>query len=225
MPHASEALSDDVWARPFEPPDEQQAATAGLCAQMDQAQLTVDGPDTVTICELFETAGTSIGRFFDPIASDAGAHEDAARHLAPRSRNPAGIHADKADAGGRTETVAAMRVLVVEDDAIIGTLLAEMLAGMGHEVCAIEATEADAVSAAARCKPDLMIVDVSLGEGSGISAIETIHCTRPVPHVFASGDVSRVRALRPGSIFIQKPFRESDLARVIQQALDAAPLH
>lgn len=119
----------------------------------------------------------------------------------------------------------AMRVLVVEDDAIIGTLLAEMLAGMGHDVCAIEATEADAVSAAARCKPDLMIVDVRLGDGSGISAIETIHRTGPVPHVFVSADVSRYRGLRPDSIFMQKPYRESDLARVIRQALDAAPLH
>jgi len=42
----------------------------------------------------------------------------------------------------------ALRVLVVEDNAIIGMLLAEVLAGMGHDVCAIEATEADAVTAA-----------------------------------------------------------------------------
>lgn len=118
----------------------------------------------------------------------------------------------------------AIRVVVVEDDAMIGGLLAEMLAGMGYDVCAIEATEADAVSAAARCMPDLMIVDVNLGEGSGVSAIEKIYRAGPVPHVFVSGDVSRVRALRPASIFMQKPYRESDLARVIQQALHAAPL-
>ena len=47
----------------------------------------------------------------------------------------------------------ALRVLVVEDDALIGALLAEMLAGMGHDVCGIEATEAAAVSAEARCRP------------------------------------------------------------------------
>ena len=118
----------------------------------------------------------------------------------------------------------AMRILVIEDDAIIGTLLAEMLVGMGHDVCAIEATEADAVSAAARHKPDLMIVDVSLGKGSGLSAVETIYRTGPVPHVFVSGDISRVHALRPGSIVIQKPYRESDLVRVIQQALTVASI-
>ena len=116
----------------------------------------------------------------------------------------------------------ATRVLVVEDDAVIGMLLAEMLAGMGYEVCAIEGTEADAVSAAARCRPDVMIVDVWLGEGSGLAAVEEINRSGPVPHVFVSGDISGIRALRLDSIAIQKPYRESDLARVIQQALAGA---
>src|ERR1700735_1465116 len=51
------------------------------------------------------------------------------------------------------------RVLVIEDDAIIGMFLGEMLADLGYEVCAIEATEDEAVAAADRCRPGLMIVD------------------------------------------------------------------
>lgn len=43
----------------------------------------------------------------------------------------------------------ALNVLVVADDALIGMLFADALAAMGHDVCAIEATEADAVAAAA----------------------------------------------------------------------------
>ena len=117
--------------------------------------------------------------------------------------------------------MSALRVMVVEDDAMIGMLLAEMLAGMGHEVCAIETTEADAVTAAARCRPDLMIVDVRLGDGSGVNAVTEIHRTAPVPHVFVSGDITEVKALRPNALIIQKPYRESDLARVIRRALDA----
>ena len=116
----------------------------------------------------------------------------------------------------------AIRVLVVEDDALIGMLLAEMLAWMGHDVCAIEATEADAVTAAVRCRPDLMIVDVRLGDGSGVRAVEEILRTRSVPHLFVSGEISRVKALRPGSVVLQKPFHETDLARAIQRAFDAA---
>lgn len=115
----------------------------------------------------------------------------------------------------------ALRVLVVEDDALIGELLAEMLEGMGHDVCAMEATEADAVAAAARLGPDLMIVDVRLREGSGVGAVEEILRAGPIPHVFVTGDISRILALRPGAVVIQKPFREADLARGIQHALRA----
>jgi DNA-binding response OmpR family regulator len=115
----------------------------------------------------------------------------------------------------------ALNVLVVEDDVLIGMLFADVLAAMGHDVCAIEATEADAVAAAARYKPDLMIVDARLRDGSGVSAVEEILRTGWVPHVFVSGETSSVHALRPGSVVIQKPFRDIDLDRAIQRALDA----
>ena len=93
---------------------------------------------------------------------------------------------------------------------------------MDHDVCAIEATEADAVSAAHRCRPDLMIVDVWLGDGNGVSAIEEIRRTRLVPHLFVSADMSKVRGLRPDAVTLQKPFREADLAQAMRRALDAA---
>ncbi len=117
----------------------------------------------------------------------------------------------------------ALRILVVEDDILIGMLLAEMLEGMGHDVCAVEATEADAVTAALQYKPDLMIVDARLGDGSGVSAVEQILRTGPVPHLFVSGETSKVKALRPDAVVIQKPFLETDLARAIQRARGTAP--
>ena len=68
----------------------------------------------------------------------------------------------------------ALRVLVIEDDALIAMLLSELLASMGHDVCAIAASEVEAVSAATRYDPVLMIVDARLGRGSGVSAVEEI---------------------------------------------------
>jgi DNA-binding response OmpR family regulator len=115
----------------------------------------------------------------------------------------------------------ALSVLVIEDDALIGALLAEMLEDLGHGVCAVEATEADAVTAAKRYKPDLMIVDARLGEGSGVSAVHEILRTGFVPHFFVSGDAARVRALRPKAEVIQKPFREPELLAAIQRAVSA----
>ena len=124
---------------------------------------------------------------------------------------------------GMNRAMTVLRVLVVEDDALIGELLAEMLIGMGHDVCAIELTEAGAVAAAARHRPDLMIVDVQLGDGNGVDAVTAIHRHGPVPHIFVSGDISCVKLPWPDSVIIQKPYREADLARVIQRALDAPP--
>jgi len=113
----------------------------------------------------------------------------------------------------------ALRVLVVEDDALIGQLLAETLAGMGHDVRAIASTEAAAVAAAVRCRPHLMIVDARLSDGSGVSAVEAILRAGPVPHVFVTGDPSNVQALRPDAVVVEKPFCEADLALAIERAL------
>ena len=116
----------------------------------------------------------------------------------------------------------ALRVLVAEDNAFIGMLYADLLVEMGHTVCAIEVTESEAVAAATLYNPDLMIVDAALGEGTGVSAVEKILRAGSVPHVFVSGDVVSVRAVRPDAIVLQKPFRDQDLARAIQRALSAS---
>ena len=109
----------------------------------------------------------------------------------------------------------ALRTLVVEDDAIIGGLLAETLEGLGHTVCAVESNVANAVAAASHWRPDLMIVDVGLGEASGIAAVKEILRSRFVPHVFVTGEAVRGMPLGPDTVLIQKPFRVSDLEQAI----------
>ncbi|MGO8832945.1 MAG: response regulator [Roseiarcus sp.] len=109
--------------------------------------------------------------------------------------------------------------MIVEDDAIIGSLLAELLKALGHEVCAVEASESSAVDVAGRSKPDLMIVDAQLQDGGGIRAVETINRFVHIPHIFVCFDASRVRAIKPDSIVLQKPYFERDLVLAIQSAL------
>ncbi len=116
----------------------------------------------------------------------------------------------------------ALRVLVIVDDALIAMLYADLLAEMGHVICAIARTEAEAVAAAARDKPDLMIVDAGLRDGSGISAVAEILQSGFVPHLFVTGDVGAVQALRPGAVVLQKPFRDPELAHAVERALAAA---
>jgi CheY-like chemotaxis protein len=121
------------------------------------------------------------------------------------------------------ELMKTLRVLVIEDDALIAMLLANLLEGMGHDVCATATTEAEAVIAAARYRPDLMIVDAGLGRGSGVSAVEEILRAGPVAHVFLSGDAGRVQTRQPDAVVVRKPFRQTELARAIVMALAAVP--
>ncbi len=112
-----------------------------------------------------------------------------------------------------------LSVLVVEDDLLLGFMLGEVLKELGYEICAIEATEDDAIYAAAHYRPDLMIIDVFLKVGSGISAAARICEAGFIPHIFMTGDYVAAKYQKPGAITIQKPFTENDLLKAIQQAL------
>jgi two-component system, response regulator PdtaR len=117
----------------------------------------------------------------------------------------------------------ALRTLIVDDDAMIGELLGEALEGLGHTVCAVESNVADAVAAASRHRPDLMIVDIGLGEASGVGAVKEILRSHYAAHVFVTGDALTSLSLGPNSVLIRKPFRVSDLDQAIQKALAAPP--
>ncbi len=111
----------------------------------------------------------------------------------------------------------ALRILIVEDDVLIGSLLAEVLAGMGHNVCATAISENGAIAAAARSRPDLMIVDVHLSEGDGVSAVARILQAGRVPHFFITGGTAQT--VTSGAAVLQKPFREADIAREIERVV------
>jgi hypothetical protein len=61
-----------------------------------------------------------------------------------------------------------------------------------------------------------------LARGSGVSAVEEILRAGPVAHLFVSGDPGTVQALRPSAVVVCKPFREADLVKAIESALNAA---
>jgi CheY-like chemotaxis protein len=112
-----------------------------------------------------------------------------------------------------------LRILVVEDDFIIAMLLGETLADIGHEVCAVVATEQEAVAAAAQYLPDLLIVDARLREGDGISAVDRILSTGFVPHVFVSGDRLGRELLNVRAVTLDKPYQEKALIAAIARAI------
>ena len=112
-----------------------------------------------------------------------------------------------------------LKIVIVEDDALIAMDLAELLMGMGHDVCFIACTEAQAVSAGLRCKPDLMIVDWALAQGSGIAAMAQILEHLYVPHLYVTGDPHNTLQLVPGAVVLSKPFTLQELTVGMGKAL------
>jgi CheY-like chemotaxis protein len=111
-----------------------------------------------------------------------------------------------------------LSILIVEDEAIIGMLLSEVVEGMGHSVIGVAGTEGAAVALANEYLPDLLIVDAGLTSGNGVSAVDAILATRFVPHIFTTGDALKVRLLKPDAIVLEKPFNEAELTEAIALA-------
>ena len=109
-----------------------------------------------------------------------------------------------------------LTILVAEDDILIGELLSDMLAGMGHKVCGVEATEAGTVAAAYLHAPDLMIVDLHLNPGSGVGAVDQILQRLFIPHIFVSGNIAKLIELRPDAIHLVKPYTQGSLEEVVR---------
>jgi DNA-binding LytR/AlgR family response regulator len=117
-----------------------------------------------------------------------------------------------------------VRIVLVEDDALVAVDLAALLTDLGHTVCATCADARSAMLALARHAPDLLLLDIDLGRGAdGVRIAQEVNATRPVPIVFISGHtdpatLERVKEVRPAG-FIVKPFQEADLRTQIELAL------
>ena len=124
---------------------------------------------------------------------------------------------------GWTRVLIAKRVLILEDEPVTAMLLAKLIAGMGHGVLGTVGSVAEAIATAQRVRPDLMIVDKRLRDGSGIAAVETIIATGFVPHIIASGESRGDFPRHPCAAVLEKPYRPAELGKAIQAVLSARP--
>jgi DNA-binding response OmpR family regulator len=113
-------------------------------------------------------------------------------------------------------------ILVVEDDSVLGTFLADNLAADGYEPL-VAATLRDGLRELEYKRPDLAVVDLGLPDGSGLELIERVRAadgvvSRIYPSVpllvlsGRAGDVDRVRGFERGADdFVAKPFAYGEL--------------
>ena len=108
------------------------------------------------------------------------------------------------------------RVLVVEDEMLIGMLLEDMLAEMGHEVVAVVPRVNEALATVQQEVFDVAILDVHLGGQSAFPVAEAL-IDRGIPFVFATGYGERgLPEKYRGRPILQKPFAKDDLERILK---------
>jgi PAS domain S-box-containing protein len=130
----------------------------------------------------------------------------------------------------RQETVdepslpARLRLLVVEDEALVAEEIRDRLERLKVEVVAVADTGEQAIRLVGEAAPDLVLMDIRLkGELDGIEAAAVIRERFDVPVVYltAHSDLSTLDRAMQGSPFgyVLKPFQEKDLRIAIASAV------
>lgn len=108
----------------------------------------------------------------------------------------------------------AVRVLVVDDDQLLGEALASALESLGHRV-RLARTAATGRELARETDPDVVVVDLGLPDADGLELLKQIRDQSAVPVLVLTGSTDparRVEALDAGADdFLGKPFRLAEL--------------
>ncbi|CAN1535411.1 CheY FOG, CheY-like receiver [Sphingomonadaceae bacterium] len=109
-----------------------------------------------------------------------------------------------------------------EDESIIALHIKQIVESLGHETIAIVRTRAEAVAKAREDRPELILADISLADGSsGIDAVKDILAEQTVPVIFITAFPERLlTGERPEPTYlITKPFEPETIMATIGQAL------
>ena len=116
----------------------------------------------------------------------------------------------------------ACNVLIIEDEPLIALEVAEVASAMGHTVQHVARTHREAIAAVVKDRPDLVLADIKLADGSsGIEAVQEILSSITVPVVFITAYPERLlTGERPEPTYlVEKPFQPEKVKALIAQAL------
>jgi len=161
-----------------------------------------------------------------------GTQRNVRRRRSPACRNEVNGRSNIATARRRSDrderaalTLAAMasRVLVVEDDTVIGDGLAQALSGEGYQVRWAR-TAADALDAIDATPPDLVLLDLGLPDLDGVELCRRLRAALPlVTIVMLTARVEEVDIVvgldAGGDDYMTKPFRRAELLARIRAHL------
>lgn len=138
----------------------------------------------------------------------------------------AGFDACLTEAARQIGEQMAARVLIIEDEPLIAMDLEALVEDLGHSVVGNARTRSEAIAMARAERPDLILADVRLADGSsGIDAVNDILDDFDVPAIFITAFPQSLLTgeRREPTFLIAKPFREDTVRAIISQALFFRP--
>jgi CheY-like chemotaxis protein len=121
-----------------------------------------------------------------------------------------------------------LRVLIVEDEAIVSEELKMRVELFGHRVLRVVPTGKDAIDAVKKLNPDLVLMDICLkGELTGIEAATIIRnlISSRLPFIFVSASAEHKVPPNISSTLLRKPFAGNDLRKAIERVIEESNAH
>jgi CheY-like chemotaxis protein/DNA-directed RNA polymerase specialized sigma24 family protein len=211
------------------------------------AELEAQVSPRLALYQVFHAIWASAGARLEESAAEAPGGDDPVRRLqriAPRSRQAFLLTALEgftpvetaqilrlgqseverliAQAQAEIDAELATDVLIIEDEPVIAADIEALVRELGHNVSDIVATRQEAVDAARRSAPGLVLADIQLADGSsGVDAVKDILSEQDAPVIFITAFPERLlTGERPEPTFlITKPFQPETVKAAIGQAL------
>ncbi len=122
-----------------------------------------------------------------------------------------------------TALLQGIKVLVVEDEFLVATLIEDMLESAGCTVCGPVPRLAEAIEAASREACDMAVLDVNLA-GERIFPVAEILARRNLPFVFVTGyGANTLPSEYAACPRLHKPFKRADLLAALSSLVSGLP--
>jgi len=126
-------------------------------------------------------------------------------------------------ARGRVPQAEAGLVLLVDDEAHIRAITAEMLTELGFRVQEALSPEAALAAVEDGLEPDILVTDHLMPGMTGVELAHAVRARRPQTHALVISGFAEVESLDATLPRLAKPFVQSDLAKALADIRSASP--
>lgn len=116
-----------------------------------------------------------------------------------------------------------LRVMIVEDEALLAYALEEDLREAGHEVVGAAPSSRDAIRLAERTHPELALIDIHLLDGpTGVDVARAVAASGATTVLFMTANVKRIPPDFAGAVgVISKPYTANGIENALAFVRDA----